>query len=142
MRKRLATFGYPLALIAALAAVLAAIEFRRPYYFLQDDNRDQALPFLVHNARALRGGELAQFDFHIFAGAPHLANGNSMVLYAPGYAATLLSSLLLGHPFGAIDLLTAFHLILGALGMFFLLRRITGDPRPAFWGAATFQLCS
>jgi hypothetical protein len=66
-----------LLVVASLAAVLALMEFRWPYYFLQEDNRDLGIPMLVHNLRALRGGEIAQFNFHQFAGIPHLSNGNT-----------------------------------------------------------------
>jgi len=108
-----ARFGYPLLLAATVLAVLLAIELRRPYYFLQDDNRDFALPCLVHNWRALRGGEIAQFNFHQYAGAPHLSNGPSGTLNAPGYAAMFASCVLLGQPFGAVDFLVTFYLVAG-----------------------------
>jgi len=137
-----ARFGYPLLLAATVLAVLLAIELRRPYYFLQDDNRDFALPCLVHNWRALRGGEIAQFNFHQFAGVPHLSNGASGALNVPGYAATFASYILLGQPFGAVDFLVTFYLITGAAGGFLLLRLITGDARAAFWGALTYELNS
>ncbi len=142
MPNRLTRFGYPLLLAAVVAAVLLAIELRTPYYFLQDDNRDFVLPCVVHNWRALRGGELAQFNFHQFAGIPHLSDGASGALYPPGYAATLASYAVLGQPFGAVDFLVVFHLIAGALGTFLLLRLITSDPRAAFWGALTYELNS
>jgi hypothetical protein len=131
-----------LLVVLSLAAVLALIEWRWPYYFLQDDNRDLGVPMLVHNLRALRGGEVAQFNFHQFAGEPYLGNGNSGVLYPPFYAATVLSYAVLGHPFGALDFLVIFHLMIGAIGMFLLLRLITSDGRVAFWGAVTFELNS
>jgi hypothetical protein len=142
MRNRVARLGYPLLLAATVAAALLAIELRRPYYFLQDDNRDFKLPCLVHNWRALHGGELAQFNFHQFAGIPHLSTGTTGVLYPFGYAATLVSYAVLGQPFGAVDFLVVFHLIAGAIGMFLLLRLITSDRRAAFWGALTYELSS
>jgi len=142
MRNRLAKFKYPLLLAALLAAVLLAIELRTPYYFFQDDNRDLGLPFFVHNWRALWGGEIAQFNFHQFAGVPHFSNGNSAVLYPFAYAATLVSYAVLGQPSGAFDFLVVFHLIVGVIGMFLLLRLITSDPRAAFWGALTYELNS
>ena len=142
MHNRRARFGYALLLAATVLAVMLAIELRRPYYFLQDDNRDFALPCLLHNWRALRGGEIAQFNFHQFAGVPHLSNGASGALNVPGYAATFASYILLGQPFGAVDFLVTFYLITGAAGGFLLLRLITGDARAAFWGALTYELNS
>jgi len=142
MNDRLARLRYPLLLAAALLAVLLAIELRWPYYFFQDDGRGYYLPNQVHNLRALRGGELALFNFHQYAGFPHLSNGQTGVLYPPYYAATLASYALLGHPFAALDFVVAFHLIAGALGMFLLLRLIASDPRAAFWGALTYELNS
>ena len=142
MRTRLASLKYPLLLAAVLVAVLLAIELRTPYYFLQDDNRDMGLPTIVQNWRALQGGEIAQFNFHQFAGFPYLSNGNSAVLYPFGYAATFVSYAVLGQPSCALDFLVAFHLVIGAIGTFLLLRLITSDPRAAFWGALTYELNS
>ncbi len=140
MRSR--TSLHVLLVVLSLGAVLAAIECRWPYYFLQDDSRDLGVPYLVHNLRALRGGEIAQFNFYQFAGIPHLSNGNSAALYPPGYAATLLSYAVLGHPFGAMDFVVIFHLLAGAIGTFLLLRLIASDARAAFWGALTYELNS
>jgi hypothetical protein len=97
---------------------------------------------VVHNYRALRGGEIAQFNFHQCAGEPCLGNGNSGVLYPPGYAATFVSYSLLGHPFGAMDFPVIFHQMVGAVGMFPPMRPITADGRAAFWGAVTFEMDS
>lgn len=128
--------------LGALTALFLALEWRFPYYFLQDDNRDSSLPFMVHNVRSLAGGELAQFNFHQFCGAPHLANGVAGVLYPPAYGAALASRLVWGHWFAAVDLLVIFHLLLGGLGTFLLLKAFTLPGRVACFGAITTQLTS
>ncbi len=142
MRNHFVRFGYPLLLAATVAAAQLAIELRRPYYFVQDDNLDTVLPSFVHNWQALRGGEIAQFNFCQYAGIPQLSSGIPSVLYPPAYAAMIASYAVLGHVFGAVDFLAVFHLLAGAVGAFLLLRLMTSNPAAAFWGALTYALNS
>lgn len=130
------------ALLAALAvaACLLVLEVVRPYYFLQDDNRDDFLPLFVHNLRALRGGRLALFNFHQYLGLPHLAAGQTAALYPPVYLALAASRLIFGHVFAGIDLLVVFHLAVGAAGAFALLRRLGAAEEAALFGALTWAL--
>ena len=126
---------------AVVALALAALDAVRPYYFLQDDNRDDFLPLFVHNLRALRQGSLALFNFHQFLGIPHLAAGQTGVLYPPIYAALALSRILFGHFFAAIDLLVVGQLAAGAAGAFLLARRLGATEDASFFAAVSWGLC-
>ncbi len=132
------------ALLAAaqVLLILGLIEARHPYFFLQDDNRNFLLPHLVHNWRAIRSHEIAEFNFFQYCGAPALANAQSQSLYPPSYAATALSFLLFSHPFASIDFLVAFHLLLGAVGACFCFRELRLSDASAAWAAGAAVLNS
>ncbi|NLO37805.1 MAG: YfhO family protein [Clostridiaceae bacterium] len=129
-------------LVLIVTLFLVLLERRYPYFFLQDDNRDQYLPYFVHNARALLHGEIALYNFHQYLGLPHLANGNAGALYPLSWLSVLVSRLFWGHDFAAIDLVVCFHLVLGSAGFFLMLRAMgLGRPASAF-GAITWPLTS
>jgi hypothetical protein len=124
------------ALAAAQAGVLLAlIERWHPFFFLQDDNRNFVLPYLIHNWRAISSGRIAVFNFFQYCGTPALANGVSETLYPPAYAATGLSHLLFGSAYAAVDLLIAFHLLLGVVGAYFCFRELGLSHAAAVWAA-------
>ena len=130
--------------IAVLALLTLAfvwlLEARRPYYFLQDDNRTVALSSLVHITRTFSAsGEVQQYNFHQFLGYPVFQCGAA--LYPPVYLSVWLSRFLLGHVFGAMDILVAIHLLAAALGAFFFLRFLgLREPAPLF-GGLSWALC-
>jgi hypothetical protein len=127
-----------LALLVVLAFSFTAYELRFPYYFLQDDNRDNLLPYTVVAGRALAVGELAQIDFHQSLGLPLLANGQSAVLSPLPYLALALSHGLFGHPYATMDLLALLSFALGAAGSLVLARRLGLGPIAAVLGAASW----
>jgi hypothetical protein len=129
-------------MVLTLFAIILFIEYRRPYFFLQDDNRDYYLPYYIHNFRSLLNGSLAQFNFHQFLGIPSLAAGQTGALYPFTYIAVFLSKLFFGHYFAAIDIYVIFHLLVGALGMYHFVRFFDADPRAAFFAGITWPLSS
>jgi hypothetical protein len=131
-----------LLLLAAVVGVLLLVESKTPYYFLQDDNRDMFLPMFTHAFDALKNGQLALYDFHQFLGTPDLAIGQTGVMYAPMYAAVGASLLLFGHVFAGIDLLVGFHLVVGAAGMYFLVRTLDLSRTAACFAGFSWALCS
>lgn len=130
------------ALLAAVqvGAVLAVIEWRHPLFFLQDDNRNFVLPHLIHNWRAISSGQIAEFNFFQFCGMPALSNGQAEALYPPAYVATGLSRLLFGSAYAAVDLLVAFHLLLGAVGAWFCFRELRLSRAVAAWAGSAAVL--
>ena len=49
LSERRKEISYLLVLTMLLSLSFSIIEFFKPYYFLQDDNRDGYLPFMFHN---------------------------------------------------------------------------------------------
>lgn len=127
--------------LAALMLVLLAMEWRYPYYFLQDDNRDYMLPWMVHNWRSLTNGELALYNFHQYSGFPSLGSP-TVALYLPGYLAMAASVALFGHVFAAVDLLVLIHLAIGAVGWLMFFRLLGLSPLASVWGALVCDLNS
>jgi hypothetical protein len=131
-----------LLLVATVVGVLLLMEWKTPYYFLQDDNRDMFLPMFTHAFDALKNGQLALYNFHQFLGTPDLAIGQTGVMYPPIYAALGASLLLFGHVFAGIDLLVGFHLVVGAVGMYYLVRTLDLSRTSAFLAGLSWVLCS
>lgn len=123
-----------------MAVFLLTLEWRRPYYFLQDDNRAYSLPLWTLAARSLGQGELAQYNFHQFLGAPLLAAGQPAVLSPVPYLALATSRGLFGHPFAAVDLLVAAYFLLGACGMVVLARQAGMSTWAAAFAATAWPL--
>ena len=140
--QRVRSFVYPLGLVILVLAALLFIEFKHPYFFLQDDNRDYYLPYFIHNYRSLITGELALYNFHQFLGSPELALGQSAVLYPLTYLSVFLSSLVFGHYFAAIEIQAILHLLIGAVGFYKFLRFFDIEHRVSFWGGLTWSLSS
>ncbi|NLO90605.1 MAG: hypothetical protein GX410_01250 [Elusimicrobia bacterium] len=135
----MAKHGLKLQLLALALVALGLfwlLQARRPYYFLQDDNRTLALPSAVHISRTLaETGSIQQYNFHQFLGYPVLAS--SAALYPPVYAAAFLSKTLLGHAYGTMDILVLLHLLAAALGAFLLFSYLgLRGPAPWFSGLA------
>jgi len=130
-----------LCLLLALAAVLVPLELKYPYYFLQDDNRDFMLPWLVHTCLSLLGGEVPLYNFHQYSGLPSLGSASG-ALYPPGYVAALFSGALFGHHFATVDLMVVFHLVIGALGWLAFFRILNLGPSAAIYGALACALNS
>src|SRR5690348_7160875 len=61
--------------LATAFILLLALEFRWPYYFLQDDGVEYYLPAYFTDWRSLLHGHLALYDFHIYTGIPHASLG-------------------------------------------------------------------
>lgn len=137
---RLPRLFYPLGLLALVLMVLLFIEYKHPYFFLQDDNRDYFLPYYIHNYKSLLNGEIALYNFHQFLGTPALAVGQSAVLYPITYLSVFLSSLLFGHYFTAIDIQVIIHLLIGAIGFYQFMRFLNIERKIALFGGLTWSL--
>jgi len=135
-------FIVPVLLVFTLLVILLGIELTRPYFFLQDDNRDYYLPYFVHNFDSLMSGELAQYNFHQFMGVPSMAMGQTGALYPFTYVSVALSRLVFGHVFAAADILVVFHLIVAGVGVYLLLRHFRASPVAAFFGGLTWPISS
>lgn len=130
---------YPAILSVLICFVIAMMELRFPYFFLQDDNRVQHLPLYVHNIRAILSGEFPLYNFHQYLGMPVGIQNAS--LYPFNYVGLALSRLFLGHYLGAIDFIAFIHLIIAGLGFFYLMRSFHLEEPSCLFGAVAYTFC-
>jgi hypothetical protein len=141
LRAAVSSSRHQLLLCAVTTLLFLVIEVAHPYYFLQDDNRDQNLPYYVANVRAVADHEFPLFNFHQLLGTPLLACVQPAGFYAPNYLAAWASDALFGHYFATIDLVVLFHLILAALGFFRFMRFFKLSVSSSFFGALAWTFC-
>lgn len=131
----------PLIIVAVVLAMVALIEWQHPYFFLQDDNRGQNLPYYVQNIRAVAAGEFPFFNFHQHLGTPLFSCLQPASLYPVNYLALLSSKLVWGHYFAAMDLIAVIHLLVAALGMYRLARLLGASEAGSFLAAISWPFC-
>ncbi|TAM82089.1 MAG: hypothetical protein EPN47_10050 [Acidobacteria bacterium] len=124
-----------LAVLAVASFLFLALELRSPFYFLQDDGLEAFLPYYVHNWRSLLACKLPLYDFHIYAGVPHMAVGQTGVFYVPQYLAMFLSESIWGHPFAMLDVMAFMHALIAVAGGYVLLRYMGAADMAAAFGA-------
>ena len=128
------------ATLATAVLLLLALEFRSPYYFLQDDGLEYYLAVYFHNWCGLLAGKLPLYDFHVLAGVPHASTGQPAVFYVPQYLAMFLSESVWGHPFAMLDVMAFMHALIAVAGGYVLLRYIgVTDTAAAFGALAVFS---
>lgn len=133
---------YPLCLAVLLLFAIVLIEYRYPYFFLQDDNRSYYLPYFIHNYESFINGEVALYNFHQFLGMPLFAIGQTAVLYPIIYLSIFFSNLIFGHYFAAVEIIVIIHLIIGSIGLYRFVRFLDVDRKAAFFGGLTYSLSS
>jgi len=126
-----------LATLATSALLLVLLEFRSPFYFLQDDSVEYYLPLYYHDWRSLLHGHLAFYNFHIYAGIPHASLGQAAVFYLPQYIAMFFSEVIWGHPFATVDIMAFMHGLIAVAGVYVLLRCLGTSSSVAAFGALT-----
>ncbi len=132
----------PLGLIISLLILFLYIEYKHPYFFLQDDNRDYYLPYFIYNYKSLLNGELAVYNFHQFLGIPSLAVGQSGTLYPITYLSVFASDLIFGHYFAAVDIQVILQLLIGGVGFYKLIRFFDVERKVAFFAGISWPLSS
>jgi hypothetical protein len=124
---------YAVSFILIAVLFFAVLQLRAPYYFLQDDNRDIALPLFVHGWRALAQFSIAQYNYHQFLGAPVQFQD-----YPPAMAAVAASRALSGHYWAAMDILAFLHICVAGLGAFACAAAMGLGAMPAFFAAVVW----
>jgi hypothetical protein len=119
--------------------MVAMMEFSHPFFFLQDDNRTLYLPFYAHNLRAILNGEFPLYNFHQYLGTP--VTIQYAALYPFNYLALILSGQLFGHYFAAMEIIAIFHLVVAALGFFYLLRYLGLAGVSCLFGSIAWTFC-
>ena len=125
-------------LVLAALALLLGLQRLEPRFFLRDDNAALFLPAYVYTYETVVGlGEVPLLNHHQMFGGTFLASGMTGFFQLSLYPVAAGLDLL-GRDFSwLIDSLASLHLVLAALGMFFLLRFL--GIRPAL--AALLALC-
>ena len=103
--------------------MLAVIEIRQPYFFLQDDNADSYICQYVYSLRSVSEGEFPYYNFNQLSGQPFLDKGQTGQLNVFVYAGGLLSKIFLGHLCGTVDFVASLYLIAGAVGMLLFIKK-------------------
>lgn len=108
-----------------------------PSFYLHDDNAGLFMPAYVYNWRAMvEEHEVPLVNYHQRLGERYLGQGQVGVFYAPVYAAIGVSYLTRGNWWKTLDILVVGHLVLGVVGMYWVLRR----ERVRSWVAAMVAL--
>jgi hypothetical protein len=123
-------------LIFVLAGWLSFLEATKPNFFLFGDNSSYFLPSYINNWRAVvEEKTIPLITWHQFLGQTYLGQGQNSVLYPPVYGAVFLSKVLFGNVYSTIDILVISHLLVAAVGMYFLLRRLKISTIVSFLGS-------
>ncbi len=132
-------YKYPAGLCLLTIFMLAVMEYRHPYFFLQDDNRTYFLPSYLHNFRAVTGGEIPLYNFHQYLGTP--VSILAAAFYPLNYVALGLSKIVLGHYFGAMECIALLHLLIAVTGFYHFMRFFELDEVSCCFGAITWTFC-
>lgn len=141
-RNIITKYLYPLAVVLTIFSVLLVVEYRYPYFFTQDDNRNYGIPVLIYNFKSLLNGEIAFYNFHQILGTPTFSAISSATLYPMQYIGSIISFILFKHYFAVIDIMSIINLIIAALGAFYLLKFLKLNNPSAFLGSVTWALNS
>jgi hypothetical protein len=105
-------------------ALWLGFQFFSPGFFVVDNNADYFLGSYAHNYRSLiHDHSLPLLNYHQFLGSSHHGQGQTGVLYPPVYGAFFLAELFSFGLGGGIEIIFLFHLVVGVLGMVYLLNQ-------------------
>jgi hypothetical protein len=130
---------FPITLCILIFCLVAMLELRFPYFFLQDENRVQHLPLYVHNIHALLNGDFPLYNFHQFLGIR--VGIQNAALYPFNYIGLAFSQLFLGHYLGAVEFISFIHLVIAGLGFFYMLRSFDLEECSCLFGAFAYAAC-
>jgi len=124
MKKILGKSKYVLVIFLISTATFILIQTGKKNYFVNDDTLSYFLPNIVIQAKTLFNSHSIPFiNFYQFLGHPLLPQGQSGVLYLPHYFFYLFSL-----PFKNYELIVSFevyfHIIVGSISMFYLLKKL------------------
>jgi hypothetical protein len=125
---------------AVVAAAVAVLELRDPYYFTQDDNFVQFLPVILHGCSVLAEGAFPDFNPFQYMGAPVAGVGVYGLTYPPTWVSCAVADRLLGAPAAALEVFAILHLEAGFLAAFWAGRAAGVRPALAAAAALSFAL--
>lgn len=123
---------------AFLLGGLAALEWREPFYFAQDDVFAAEMPWILYGFRAAFTGVWPEYLPGIFLGGAFASVGQGQLLYPPGYLSYAIARWGLGNEFAFADVSAVLHIVAGYAVVRLLGRRIGLSPLPAVLAALSF----
>jgi hypothetical protein len=124
-----------------VAGLLAMLEWRQPYYFVQDDNLSQFLPVVLQGCRSLfHDGVFPTWNPHQFLGSPTTSLGTYALTYPPTYLSYAVAEGVLGNEYATLDVFCILHLLVGYFATFWACRVMGIRPSLAATAAVCFAL--
>jgi hypothetical protein len=118
-----------------VAGLLGYLEWRQPYYFVQDDNLSQFFPIVLQGCRSLlHDGVFPTWNPHQFMGSPTASLGTYALTYPPTYVSYAIANWLLGNEYATLDVFCVLHLLAAYFAMFWACRVM--EIRPSLGAAA------
>ena len=142
MKNKRETWIYLALTVFVTLVILIVNECFHPYFFLCDDNLDSYITQYLYTIECLKSFELPLYNFHRFMGIEFLSHGQTGLFDPVMYVSYGLSNLLFGHSFALIDIMSIIHLTIGGIGMFLVIRKLSGNHLAASLGAISWSLNS
>ena len=117
-----------------------ALEIKQPYYFTQDDNFQEFMPTMVQSCRSVIIGVLPTWNPYIQMGEPTIDIGIYALTYPITYLSYFFARYVLHSEYLLIEVFAIFHLVLGYIVTWFLLRKVGFYPFLATLGSLSFIL--
>ncbi|HOW35521.1 MAG TPA: hypothetical protein PL155_03835 [Candidatus Omnitrophota bacterium] len=125
---------------AMLIFGISFLEYRQPYYFVQDDNFAQFLSVVLEGCRAFMKGAILDWSPYQFLGFPVASTGEYALTYPPTYFSFIIARYLLGNELLTLDVFCILHLVAGYFAAYWLLWRNKLHPFLAAAGSLSFIL--
>lgn len=126
--------------LAVLILGISILEYKQPYYFVQDDNFVEVLPIILEGCHTFMKGAILDWSPYQFFGFPIGSIGEYVLTYPPTYLSYGIARYLLGNELFTLDVFCILHLIVGYFVSYLLLRRNKLDPVLAMAGSLSFIL--
>lgn len=114
---------WPTAGFVGVATALGLLEWTHPYYFTQDENLAQYLPVVLQACRSFFAGVFPTWNPYQFMGSPTVAFGWYALTYPFTYIAYWFARAMLRNENATIEVFSCFHLLLGYLAIYWVIRR-------------------
>lgn len=108
------------------------------YEFVLGDSLVQMLPGMVHNGREFFSGSIPFLNYHHFLGYESLLTGYYGGFYPLTYLSYGVSHYILGNDFWLLEVMAFFHMVVGLVGFYLLLRQYTNGRVIPFMSALSY----
>jgi hypothetical protein len=116
-------WGWLLAGGVVLVTAFIILEVSQPYFFSQDDNFDQFIPYSMHACRNVFSGTFPAWNPYQVMGSPVACTGFFLCLYPPIYLAYFLARYVFGNEYLMMEVYSIGHLTVGYLITYWMARK-------------------